>query len=403
MTDPLEGICVADFSWVIAGPFATMHMALMGADVIRIESGTHPDLNRRIPPFADGVGGIERSGLYHALNLSKRSCTIDLRTEGGQEIALDIVRRSDVVVENFAYGTMERFNLGWERLREVKPDLIMLTSSGLGRTGPRREFLTYGPPLTALTGLASITGHEGGDAERWIGGIWCDHLSGLTAYFHLLAALEHREQTGRGQLLEYSMAEAVMAQLPEAYIDFTANGRVAGPKGNSDPVYCPHGFFPCAGDDAWVAIAVDTDEAWEALCRLMDRRDLGSRSDLATATGRRDARAELEQELAAWTTPWHGDALVALLQSEGIPAAEAAGSPDVFNDPHLRAREFFVPFEHPVVGPREIARGAWRIDGYEPRVTPPPMLGEHTYAVLTDLLGYDAATVAAMVSNRVTD
>ncbi len=401
MTLPLEGIRVADFSWVVAGPFSTMILAAMGAEVIKIESSVHTDVNRRLPPFADGEGtdSIERSGLFHSLNLSKQSCAINLTTTQGQEIALDLVRQSDVVVENFAYGQMDRFNLGWERLRTAKPDLIMVSSSGLGRTGPQRQYVTFGPPLIALTGLASITGQLGGEPERLIGGIWADHLSGLTAGFHLLAALEHRAETGEGQLLEYSMAEVTMAQMPEAFIDFTRNGHVWGRQGNRDRVFAPHGFFPCAGDDQWVAIAVDSEAAWRALCDLMGRGDWVAANTLASAEGRRAEENVLEQELASWTARQDRDELVDRLQAVGVPAAAAASADDLVADPQLREFGFYQPIQHPEVGVREHATFGWQLSGVEPRIESAPLLGQDTLPVCSELLGLSDAEFAELVAS----
>ena len=393
MTLPLAGLRVADFSWVVAGPYATMFLATMGAEVIRIESSVHTDINRRLPPFADGAlnGSVERSGLWHGLNLSKRSCTLDLRSERGQDLALEIIRRSDVVVENFAYGLMDRFHLGWERLRQA----------GLGRTGPHRAYVTFGPPLTALTGLASITGQLGGPPERWIGGVWSDHTSGLTSLFHLLAALEHRDRTGEGQLLEYSMAETVMQNLPEAYIDYTANGRVWGPQGNRDRVACPHGFFPGHGDDRWIAIAVDSDAAWRALCRAMGRTDWAADPSLATADARRAREGEIEQEIAAWTAAQDILALSDRLQAAGVAAAPAQNAVDTFADPHLRARGFFVAPDHPEVGRHDLSGLPWKISGVEPRIAHAPLLGEDNVYVFTELLGLSFEEFAALVGQGV--
>jgi len=401
MSLPLEGIRIADFSWVVAGPFTTMWLATMGAEVIKVESSTHTDVNRRLPPFADGVPGPERSGLWQGLNVSKRSCTINLTTERGQALALELVKQSDVVVENFSYGQMDRFHLSWDELRAVRPDLIMLSSSGLGRTGPHRRYVTFGPPLTAMTGLSSITGLEGGPPDRQIGGIWSDHLSGLTACFHLLAALEHRRRTGEGQLLEYSMAEVVMSHLPEAYIDYTANGRVWEPQGNADTVFCPHGFFPAAGDDDWVAIAVDDEAAWAGLCAAMQRGDWATDDGLASWQGRQARRGEIEQDLAAWTAAWDGSALVEELQRHGVPAARAANSADLLSDPQLRARGFFLAPDHPETGSRELSGLPWQVSGVDPRITPPPLLGQDNVYVFQELLGLSDLEFAELTAEGV--
>jgi len=223
----------------------------------------------------------------------------------------------------------------------------------------------------------------------------------MTACLHLLAALEHRERTGEGQLLEYSMAEAVMAQLPEAYIDFTANGRVWSPSGNRDTVFAPHGFYPCTGDDRWVAIAVETDAAWASLCQLMPRADWGDDPDLATAQGRRERAAELDQEMAAWSRIQDAEALAAALQALGIAAASASNSRRLLADEQLRARGFFVEIDHPEVGRRELSGLPWKISDAEPRIEAPPLLGADTLWVMTELLGMDDAEFATLVADGI--
>lgn len=400
MSLPLEGLKIADFSWVVAGPFTTLCLAAMGAEVIKVESGTHTDMNRRLPPFADGEGitSVERSGLFQSLNFSKRSVTINLATEAGQDLALDLIRQCDVVVENYAYGQMDRFNLGWERLHAAKPDLIMLSSSGLGRTGPHRHYVTFGPPLVALTGLASTTGQLGGPPERLVGGIWPDQLSGLIAAFHLLAAIEYRDRTGVGQLLEYSMAEMAMSHMPEAYIDFTRNGRVWEPQGNRDPSFSPQGFFPCRGDDSWIAIAVDSEDAWRGLCAVMGRDDWL----LEDSPSKRKLReAEFEQELALWTHDQDADELATRLQNAGVPADRALNADGLLADPQLRSLDFFCEFDHPEVGCREHGTFGWKFMDTDLRLEAAPLLGAHNLDVFVDWLGMDELKFAELVASEV--
>lgn len=402
MTLPLEGIRVADFSWVIAGPFATLALAMMGAEVIRIESSVHTDINRRLPPGAEGILGTERSGLWHGLNLNKKSVTLDLRRPEGQELAKELVRRSDIAIENFAFGQMEKFNLGYEELKKVKPDIIFVSSSGLGRTGPYRKYVTFGPPLTAYTGLASLTGQDGGEPERWIAGVWTDHQSAMASLLGLLAALEHRDRTGEGQMVDYSMAEVVAGHLSDALIEFGLTGDVPGPRGNRDLAMCPHGIFRSEGDDRWVAIAVQDDEDWRRLLTVMAGPAWLDDASLATAAGRLARRQEVEGAVTAWTRTLPADVAAALLQAAGVSAAPVAKVEDLLADPTLAARGFWLDQDHPEVGQRRLAGLAWDLPAARDLpVRHAPLLGEHNWEVFVEWLGMEPERFAELVAAQV--
>lgn len=396
MTLPLEGIVVADFSWVVAGPYATQALALLGAEVIKFESAVHTDLLRRIPPFFKDVAGPERAGLWQALNLGKKSVTLDLRQPRAQELCLEIVRQSDVIVENFAYGQMEEFNLTFERFRSVKPDIIMVTSSGLGRTGPYRNYVCFGPPMTAYTGLAAVTGRDGGAPDRGLAGIWSDHLSGLTALYGVLAALEHRDRTGEGQLVEYSMAEAVAAQIPEAFIEYACTGVAPGPIGNRDGAMCPHGLYRAAGEDRWVAITVADDAAWKQLCSQMGAP--AAFATLDTLEKRLARREEIDAHVAAWTRDQDPFVLAAALQAAGVAAANVSQTPDLIADPHLAARGFYLECDHPELGRLPYSGLPWQFDGGPAGDVPhSPLLGEHNWEIFVERLGLDPVEFAELV------
>lgn len=402
MTLPLEGVVVVDFSWVVAGPWCTQFLGLMGAEVIKIESSVHTDVNRRLPPAADGMLGTERSGLWQGLNLNKKSVTLNLKQPEAQKLALELVSRADVVVENFSYGQLEKFGLTYERFREVRPDIIMVSSAGLGRTGPYQRYVTFGPPLTAYTGLASVTGQEGGRPERGIGGIWCDHQSGLTSLFALLAALEHRERSGEGQFIEYSMAETVMSQLPEAFLEYGCDGTVPGPKGNADSASCPHGIYRARGQDRWVAVAVQDDEAWRALKAVVYGPSWWGDRSLETASGRLARRRELDSELETWTRERDAFEVAAALQAAGVSAGAVLNIRDLMDDPGLAARGFWLEQDHPEVGKRTLAGIGWTADFLRPLpVRHAPLLGEHNWEIFVDRLGIAPERLAELVSEGV--
>ncbi|MCC7363290.1 MAG: CoA transferase [Dehalococcoidia bacterium] len=402
MTLPLEGVRVADFSWVIAGPFATEVLALMGAEVIKIESSVHTDINRRLPPGADGELGTERSGLWQGLNLAKKSVTLNMGKPEAQELAKQIIAQCDICIENFSFGQMEKFNLGWDELKRVKPDLIYVTSSGLGRTGPFKRYVTFGPPLTAYTGLASLTGQEGGQPERWIGGLWSDHQAAVTSLFGLLAALEHRDRTGEGQMVEYSMAEAIAGQLPEPLIEYQLTGQVPGPRGSSDPGMCPHGIFPSAGRDRWVAIAVQNDEDWARLRSVVAGPPWFADAALATVEGRLSRRAAIEAAIAEWTRGRSPEDAAAALRAAGISAGLVVAIEDLLEDQVLRDRGFFIEQDHPEVGKRTLAGLGWAMEATRGQhVAHAPLLGEHNWEIFVEWLGMEPERFGELVGAEV--
>jgi crotonobetainyl-CoA:carnitine CoA-transferase CaiB-like acyl-CoA transferase len=399
MTLPLEGVRVADFSWVVAGPFCTQFLALMGAEVIKIESGVHTDLLRRIPPFVKDIPGTERGGLWQTLNLGKKSVTLDLARPEAQELAVEIVRGSDIVIENFSFGQMEKFSLTYERFKAVKPDIIMVTSSGLGRSGPYRDYVTFGPPMTAYTGLASITGRDGRQPERGIGGLWSDHQAGLTSLFGLLLALEHRDRTGEGQLVEYSMAEAVAGQLPEAFIRYGCTGEAPGPIGSRDPAAAPHNIYPARGHDQWIAIAILEDEDWLTFRGFLPEPGWLMDPALESLEGRLRAQTEIDAVIREWTRDHDPKELAAQLQAAGIAAGHVAHVEDVVGDDLLAARDFFLVPDHPEVGPLVHSGMPWAMPSLAGApVEHAPLLGEHNWEVLVDWLGLSPERFAELVA-----
>ncbi len=248
-----------------------MHwLAVMGAEVIKVESCKRPDMVRRYNLTAKGQEGesdLDKSPLFASLNLSKRSCTLDLTRLEAQEILCELIKLCDVVAENFGPGVMERLRLDYTRLRELKDDLIVLSMSGLGRTGPLNDYRAYATTAHAFSGLSSITGYEGGRPIS-VGAYWSDHIASVMGAFSILASLHHRDKTGQGQYIDLSMTEATIATMPEAIMDFTMNQRLRSAVGNHDDIMAPHGCYPCMGEDDWVVIAVTNDEEWLALCQV---------------------------------------------------------------------------------------------------------------------------------------
>jgi benzylsuccinate CoA-transferase BbsF subunit len=388
---PLTGIRVADFGWILAAPHATAWLGALGADVIRIENPRHVDIARFLGG-TDGKMGINRGGGFHAINFSKRSIAIDLSTAAGAEIARRLVAHSDIAVENFATGTMRRFGLDYESLRAVRPDLIMLSATPLGQTGPFAAAVGYGPHTQAFSGICELTGYPDGH-PCGLGGAWPDFEVGVLMVVAILTALHYRERTGEGQYIDLSIAEAMTATLPEAMMDYFMNGRVQGAIGNRDPEIAPHGVFPCAGEDRWIALAAVSDEEFGVLCEelgapamALDRRYRGMRERLENV----DA---LERELAALTRRFERDELVALLRARNLAAGPVYNTAEVMADPAFAASNVGLKLMHKEAGERLVPGLPTYFSGFAPVYRGAPALGEHTDEVLGGLLGYSSQEI----------
>ena len=394
---PLAGLRVADFTWVWAGPFCTLQLAHLGAEVIRVETATRICVTRLLPPYPRDVApGPNRSGYFNQYNQGKQSITLDLKRPEAVAVARRLCAASDVVVENFAAGVMDRMGLGYDVLRALRPDVVMIALSGYGATGPDRDKVSYGPAQVPLSGLSSVTGYRGWPPMH-VGISYGDPTGGLHGAVAVLAALLHRARSGEGQYIDLSQWESSMTVLPEAIISWTMNG-VAPPRdGNRDADMAPHGVFRAAGDDRWVAIAIEDDAAWARFARCLGQPELVADTRFATLVARKRHEDELEELVAAWTRTRSPEETTALLQDAGIAAFTAATNRDVAEDPHLDARGFFVELPHPEVGVRRHIGVPWRMSASDCRVRrAAPCLGADTDQVLRDVCGYSEAEVARL-------
>jgi len=385
---PLEGLRVLNFGWVWAGPIVGQTLGFLGAEVYKVESRARIDLNRLFPPFAEGIQGPDRSLQNHAGWAGNGSITLDLRKPQAQELAKRLVSISDVVIENFAPGTMERLNLGFDELRTANPRLVMLSMPAAGLSGPLKDIRTYGVTLTSLTGLDSITGYCGGPPVP-MENAFADPYNGIMGAFLILAALHYRDRTGKGQHIDYSQLEGVMQMVGPAAMDCFFNGRVAGTLGNRHPlgVGAPHGVFRCAGDDQWVSIAVLTEEEWHGLVEAMGRPSWALSPRFANARARLGNIDELHELISAWTREQDRRELCDVLQRHGVPAAPVSSVADLYHDPHFRARKTFVEVDHPL-GFRETIYGSYvKLSRTAPRVAPGPTIGQDNERVFLGLLG----------------
>lgn len=398
---PLAGVTIADFSWVLAGPRCTSWLGAMGARVIKIEGPQRPDQYRSVAIFEPGYQGIDGSAAFHNLNFSKLDCTIDFTHPKGLALAKKVIAISDVVIENFAYGVMEKVGLTYEVVRGIRPDIIMVSSSAVGKTGPDRAYVAYGNLLHSFAGLNKVTGHPG-DSGASLGGTYTDPLTGNTLVLAILAALWNRRMTGEGCFVDVSMVEATMMQLPEFIMDYTANGRVAKPEGNIDGLAAPHNCYPCRGDDQWVAIAVYNQAGWEAFCGVLAQPTWAQDPRFRDPVSRYHNREGLDVHVADWTRERTAEEVTILLQDAGVAAGPSYNSAQMYQDEQLNDRGFFVQVEHPVSGLKPIMRLPWRQSpGIEGRYFHAPLFGQHNDLIFHDILGLSKAEIDELKAERV--
>ena len=385
----LTGTRVADFSWQIAGPTCTRYLGTMGAEVIRIESSRRPDPYR------------ERSISYF-INQSKKSITLNLAHPKGVELAKQLVSVSDVVIENFAPGVIERLGLGYDELRRVKPEVVMLSSAGLGHSGPDLQQVAYGTLIQCFTGWSPLQGYPGREPD--IGGIWTDPMVGMLEVFLVNAALHRCWESGEGQYIDLSMAEATTMLLPEIILEYAMNGRVRQPAGNRHQYYAPHGNYPCQGEDQWIGIAVTNDRQWERLCFGIGCAELLEDRRFADSFSRWRNQDALDAILASVTRDWDGLTLMEELQRAGVPAGPSLPVDQLWTNPHLRERGFFQSYqEHDGYRTaRESPATPWRFDGQvEANVTGQPRRGQHNSYVFDELLGLSEPEVEILLEEQI--
>jgi benzylsuccinate CoA-transferase BbsF subunit len=400
---PLDGVRVADFGWVINAPQTTLWLAAMGAEVIKVESRVYPDIMRVMPTGgpADGIAGLERNATYHWLNYGKKACTINLATERGRELAHELIRQSDLVVESYKAADISKFKLDWETVHSLNPQAVLLSISLVGRTGPTRGWVGWGPMANGFNGFVHASGWPGGP-PRQISVGWPDFQVGNVLGFLALAALWRARRTGEGEWIESGMSEVVASMLPEWFIDYSMNQRDNGRIGNDDDVAAPHGTYPCTGADEWIAIAVTDDAEWRGLCRTLGEPEWCQSPGYGSQLGRWRNRKALDTDVASATVSREKYELFHSLQSYGVPAAPVVKVPEFVTEPQLVARNYFWEMNHPEVGRRQVAGipvQMSRVGAY--RYTTPPVLGQDNAYVYSEILGLSDSEIADLQDARV--
>ena len=392
---PLAGIRVCDFTWIWAGPMCTQILAHLGADVVRLESPDHLCFFRRLPfhPPAIADPGVDSNGLFQLYNSDKRSVGIDLGAGEAREVVGRLIERSDVVIDNFAVGTMADLGFGVDDVRAINPEAVVVSLSGYGQNGPSANYMAYGPAGGAVAGLYAANGYEGSPPFE-TGVAIGDPGTGMTAAWATMAALAARRRTGEVVRVDVAMIEAVATTVGELWMEYSSTGVDPAPRGNRDPAWAPHGVFPAAGDDNWVAVACTTDQQWQAMSTVIDPA-LGVDGRFTTAERRRANEDALEARIAAWTSGRDRWEAAEALQAVGVAAYPSIAPLELWTaDRQLDALGILERPDHPVTGRRVVPGIPWRLtNGPNGLRRPAPLLGQHTDEVLVDLLGYDRERV----------
>lgn len=405
MTDlPLKGVRVVDMGRVYAGPMIGKMLLDMGAEVIKVESIQRLDLpNRKLcyPDNDPGEDSYNRGGWFHWLNTGKMSITLDLSDSRGVQVFKRLVRVSDVVLENFSPRVMSNLGIDYDVLRQIRPDLIMVSLSGYGHTGPHRDRPAYAWAFEGASGFQSVTGFASGP-PMMVGtgyGDWALAMNGVAA---ILLALLHRRKKGEGQYIDIAGQEVVAHHLGEVFMDCVMNGRAPERVGNADNSAAPHGCYRCKGEDQWIAIAIRTDPEWKGLCTVMGDPPWSMEDRFQSALSRLQHREELDQLVEEWSKQSDHYELMHRLQDAGVPAGAVLNPKEVLLDPHLRERGFFQIVEHPGAGKRPMPRllaakfGLWSM-----QPSPAPRLGEHNRQVLHGLIGMSHEEIGALEEAQV--
>ncbi len=394
---PLEGIRVLDASIIYAGPYAGMLLASMGAEVIKIEAIQRPDqmrgagLGLGVPDNKPEGNFWNQSAVLNATNRNKKDLTLDLTNPKGIDLFKELVKVSDVVLQNFTPRVMKNFGLGYEVLSSLNPSLIMLSSCGYGATGPYSDYRAMGMSMEGAIGLLYLTGYQDGPPVR-ARVAFTDFQAARYNTLAILIALQNRRRTGRGQHIDMAQYECGTWWVGPAILDYTMNGRVQERTGNRHPFMAPHGCYRCQGSDNWVTIAAGNDEEWNSLCETMEQPTLADDPRFADSLSRLKHQDELDTIINEWTSQRDQNEVMNLLQSKGVAAGAVLNAKGVLSDPHLKARNMWERVTHlpeaTNVGTRIFPRMPWVSKNIDfPPSAPAPTLGQHNREVLQGILG----------------
>ncbi|MFN8224781.1 MAG: CoA transferase [Gaiellales bacterium] len=405
---PLAGTRIVDLTMGWAGPLGTLLFADLGAEVIKLEGPGRLDwwrggsVSQPNPDMSDLEQKMwERSPVFSGVNRNKRELVVDMKTDAGKALFEKLVAASDAVVESFSPRVLQGWGLGYERLRELNEQIILMSLPAVGSDGPWSHYVGYASTTEALAGLPALCGYEGEGPILQTPSI-ADPLAGLNGAVALMMALLERDLTGRGQRIEVAHLEAAVPLIGEAFMDYVMNQRVRERCGNGDPTIAPNGCFPCAGDDRWVVICVETDDDWQRLCRVIGDDALAADSRFATRPGRVANVAEVEAAVVRWTSTRAPREAMAALQAAGVIAAALNNEADLLDDPQVIAAEGFARIERDYVGTHPYPNITVKLSRTPGEIRrPAPLFGEDNLYVLRDVLGLDDAEIERLFVDEV--
>jgi len=397
----LKGIKIVNFGWVYAAPYCSMLLSFMGADVVKVESRLRVDQTRRTGVFVgDGATvGLESSPMFNNINLNSKGVTINLKNPKGIELAKRLVAECDVVMENMRPGVMDKVGLGYEDLKAVKPDIIMLSMSGFGSKGPYGLYAGYAPVFASFGGGAYLTGYSDGDPNTGSGVM--DLRAGTAAAFAVLSALVYRNRTGEGQYIDLSCSESVGVLVGPELLEYPLTGRSPERCGNEDVIMAPHQVYRCKGDDKWVSIAVAADEEFASLCKVMGKPELAEDPAYADRYSRWENRKELDKIISEWTSGYSHLEITRMLQAVGVAAAPSFTAEELVSDPHTIAREKFITVDHPTQGKKWVLTPPWKFSETPATIEKScPVIGEDNDHFFLDVLGLSQEEYAALKDEK---
>jgi benzylsuccinate CoA-transferase BbsF subunit len=383
-----SGLKILAFCWAVVGPLTMKFFADHGATVIRVETSKRPCTMRTSAPYKDNKPGVNRGGYFTYYNTNILSLSLNMNHPEGLKIAKKLVAECDVVMENYTPGVIEKWGLAYEELKKIKPDVIMLRQSGYGSWGPYKNLPAFGMVLVPIAGLPNYIGWPGKEPLPVGVSAYTDCISPRFATAALIAALDYRKRTGKGQMLDLSQFETAIYFLMPGVLDRVANGREPEKIGNSSPDAAPHGVYPCKGDDRWCAIAVNGEEEWQSLCREMGRPELAADARFRTFDDRKKNEETLNKIVSEWTVNQTPEDVMTRLQAAGVPAGVVKNTADMFEDPQLRSRNIYWPMQHAEMGMFTHLGQSFQLSKTPSKpFSPAPLLGEHTEQICTGLLG----------------
>jgi len=398
---PLSGVRVVSFAWVGVGPQGVKYLSCWGATVVRVESHRRPDMARLMLPYKDGVAKVDNQPWFADLNASAYGVSIDLNRHSGLDIAWRLIRWADVLVESFTPGTMQKWDLDYSSVSKIRPDIIYLSTSQTGGTGPLARFSGFGVHAAAMAGFTHLTGWPD-RAPTPVPMAFSDPLAARFVAIAILSALEYRRRTGQGQYLEVSQWETSLQHLAPVIMDYMVNGRSMVRSGNSLPYAAPHNVYPCRGDDRWCAIAVFDDTQWKAFCKLVDQ-EWTKDPKFSSLLLRKKNESELDALVSEWTINHTAEEVETSMQAVGVPCHVVSTIKDCFEDPQIRHRGFLRKLKHSVMGYHTYHLHGFKLSKVDGTWRAGPALGEHNEYVFKGLLGMTDDEIAdALIEGGIT-